>query len=92
MAKQMAFICSGGIVPEAAVNSASSAHIRMAENPASVARNVTLAPEYSDYPSKRVAVTVSVPYFVGMDRNTGAYTRKVAAFANQISIVFSLRT
>ena len=44
MAKQMADSWNGGIVPEAAVNSARNDHIRMAEKPISVARNFILPP------------------------------------------------
>ncbi|MCY1248030.1 hypothetical protein D9M72_614170 [compost metagenome] len=42
--KQIAESWNGGILPDAAVNSASSDHIRMAEKPISVALNVIVVP------------------------------------------------
>ncbi len=71
IAKQMDESWNGGILPEAAVNSARNDHIRMAVNPISVARSFTCPP------SRRrklrqltlpylTAVIVTIPYSVGM--------------------------
>jgi hypothetical protein len=54
------------MVPEAAVKSASSAHISAAEKPIKVARSFKAAPQ--GYPSKRVAFMVSVPNRVGTEK------------------------
>src|SRR5687767_4100877 len=76
MAKQMAESWNGGIAPEAAVNSASRDHMRMAEKPISVARIFNGKPSgyCPNYPSKCVAFMVRVPNLVGTEKNTGAYT------------------
>jgi hypothetical protein len=70
MAKQIAESWNGGILPDAAVNSARNDHIKMAENPTNVARS------FNYHPSRRLklrqlalyltAVIVTGPYCVGM--------------------------
>ena len=71
IAKQMAASWNGGILPEAAVNSARNDHIRMAVKPINVARSLTHPPSRRQKLRQLslpylTAVIVTIPYSVGI--------------------------